>query len=141
MAAVARYLIDKSALARGGNPIVADVLDPLLEAGLLAICGVVELEMLYSARNAQDHQQMRFELECGFEWLPTNDQDFRRAAEIQGLLAAKATHRAVSLADLLIAAVAERHKVAVLHYDADFDLVAQHTTQPTHWIVPRGSLA
>jgi predicted nucleic acid-binding protein len=141
MAAVARYLIDKSALARGGNPVVADILGPLLEAGLLAICGVVELEMLYSARNAQDHQQMRFELECGFEWLPTDDQDFRRAAEVQGLLAAKATHRAVSLADLLIAAVAERHRVTLLHYDADFDLIAKSTTQPTRWIVPRASVS
>jgi len=140
MAAVARYLVDKSALARSGNPIVARVLEPLLEAGLLAICGVVELEMLYSARNATDHEQMRFELESAFEWLPTEDTDFRRAAEIQGLLATKAAHRAVSIADLLIAAVAERNRLPVLHYEADFDLVTTHTSHPTHWIVPRGTI-
>lgn len=140
MAAVARYLVDKSALARGGNPQVAEVLTPLVKGGLLAICGVVELEMLYSARNAQDHHQMRFELESGFEWLTTEEDDFRRAVEVQSMLAATANHRAVSVADLLIAAVAERHRLPVLHYEADFDLVARHTTQPTRWILPRGSV-
>ncbi|TDO44674.1 hypothetical protein EV643_115176 [Kribbella sp. VKM Ac-2527] len=140
MAGVVRYLVDKSALARSGNPAVAKILEPLLESGALAICGVIELEMLYSGRNGVDHQQMRFELETAFRRLPTEDTDFRRAAEVQGLLAARATHRAVSLADLLIAAVAERHQLPVLHYDADFDLVASHTTQPTHWILPRGTI-
>lgn len=141
MAAVARYLVDKSALWRAGNPAVAEVLAPMLEAGLVAICGVVELEMLYSARNGKDHRQMRFELRTGFERIPTIDDDFRRAAEVQGLLAAKGTHRAVSLPDLLIAAVAERHRLQVLHYDGDFDLISGHTRQPTRWIVRRGSVA
>jgi len=27
-----------------------------------------------------------------------------------------------------------------LHYDADFDLIAGVTGQPTEWIVPRGSV-
>ena len=96
--------------------------------------------MLYSARNADSHQQMRYELESGFERLTTEDDDFRRAVEVQALLAAEANHRAAAIPDLLIAAVAERHQVAVLHYDADFDLIARHTAQPTRWIVPRGTL-
>ena len=138
--AVARYLVDKSALARAGSPPVREILAPLLERGLLAIFGVIELEMLYSARNADSHQQMRYELESGFERLTTEDDDFRRAVEVQALLAAEANHRAAAIPDLLIAAVAERHQVAVLHYDADFDLIARHTAQPTRWIVPRGTL-
>lgn len=139
MAAVARYLADKSALARARHPAVAGILDPLLQASLLAVCGIVELEVLYSARNGTNHQQMRSELETGFEWLHTEDVDFRRAVEVQGLLATTAQHRAVSLADLLIAAVAERHRVTVLHYDNDFDLIAAVTGQATRWVVPRGS--
>jgi hypothetical protein len=140
MAGVVRYLIDKSALARAGRPSVERKLTPLLERGLLAICGIVELEMLYSARNGGDHGQMRYELETGLTWLRTEDEDFRRATEIQGLLAAKANHRAVSIPDLLIASVAERHRVTILHYHAEFDLIAKHTAQPTRWIVPRGSI-
>jgi predicted nucleic acid-binding protein len=138
--AVARFLVDKSALARAGSPPVLQVLAPLLERGLLAICGVIELEMLYSARNGDAHQQMRYELESGLQWLATEDADFRRAIEVQGLLAAKANHRAASIPDLLIAAVAERHRVTLVHYDADFDLIARHTAQPTRWVVPRGTL-
>ena len=140
MAAVARYLVDRSALARAADPTVAEVLAPMLEAGVLALCGVVELEVLYSARNGRDHRQMRSELESGFEWLSTTDEDFQRAAEVQGLLATKGSHRAVSIADLLIAAVAERHRLPVLHYDGDFDLISDHTAQPVHWVVPRGSV-
>jgi hypothetical protein len=28
----------------------------------------------------------------------------------------------------------------VLHYDADFDLIAEVTGQPSEWIVPRGTI-
>jgi len=28
----------------------------------------------------------------------------------------------------------------VLHYDADYDLIAQITGQPVRWLAPRGSL-
>ena len=49
--------------------------------------------------------------------------------------------RTVPLPDLLVAAVAERHRLTVLHYDGDFDLISALTNQPTEWVVPRGSLA
>lgn len=49
--------------------------------------------------------------------------------------------RTVPLPELLIAAVAETNAVAVLHYDADYDRIAEITSQPTYWVVPRGSVA
>jgi hypothetical protein len=36
--------------------------------------------------------------------------------------------------------VAQRHRAAVLHYDADYDAVAEVTGQPTRWLVDRGTL-
>ncbi|MBV9026109.1 MAG: PIN domain-containing protein, partial [Streptomycetaceae bacterium] len=48
-------------------------------------------------------------------------------------------HRALSMADLLIAATAERHQATVLHYDGDFDMIASITGQPTQWVVPPGT--
>jgi len=48
--------------------------------------------------------------------------------------------RAVGLPDLLIAAVAEREHVTVLHYDGDYELIAHVTAQPVKWVVPRGTL-
>ena len=79
---------------------------------------------------------MQEELGATYERLDTDEHDFLRAREIQAELAEHGQHRAVSLPDLLIAAVAERHRVAVLH----FDLIAEITGQPTKWVVPRGSV-
>ena len=42
------------------------------------------------------------------------------------------------MADLLVAASAEAAGLPVLHYDADFDLIAEVTGQPMQWVVPRG---
>lgn len=138
--AVARYLLDKSALARGHLPEVAAVVEPLLHGGLLALCGISHLELLYSARDGADYVRARADLNSLYEWLATEDLDLRRALEVQELLARSGQHRGVTLPDLLIAAVAERHRIAVLHYDADFDLIAEQTAQPTQWILPRGSI-
>ena len=44
-------------------------------------------------------------------------------------------HRALSLVDALVAAVAESRSLTVLHYDADFELVSRITGQPTQWVV------
>jgi predicted nucleic acid-binding protein len=55
-------------------------------------------------------------------------------------LVRRGQHRAVSIPDLLVAAVAEVDQLTVLHYDAGFDLVAGITGQPVSWVVPRGSI-
>jgi hypothetical protein len=48
--------------------------------------------------------------------------------------------RSVPLPDLLIAAVAERNRVTIVHYDADYDSIASITGQPTQWVVEQGSV-
>jgi predicted nucleic acid-binding protein len=138
--AVADYLVDKSAIARDHLRDVAAKVEELRLAGRLALCGMVELELLYSARNGTRHRDMEADLDITYERLYTEEEDFVRAREVQRELADTGRHRAVSLPDLLIAAVAERHRVTVLHYDADFDLIAEVTGQPTRWVVPKGSL-
>ena len=45
------------------------------------------------------------------------------------------------IGSLLVAACAESAGLAVLHYDADFERSAARTGQPTHWVVPRGSVS
>jgi len=138
--AIARYLVDKSALARWERPPMRAVLAPLIEHGLVVTCGIVELEMLYSARDKADYRTIKADRRAAYEWLPTEDVDLRRALEVQEALASRGQLRAVSLPDLLIAAVAERHRVCVLHYDADYELLADVTRQQTRWAVPQGSL-
>ncbi len=135
-----RYLADKSALARLRHPSVSAVLAPLMLAGEVATCGVIELEVLYSARSYQDLIQTRATRSLAFPMIAMGQVDFDRAADIMAELARHGHHRAVSLPGLLIAAMAERSGLTVLHYDADYDLIAAVTGQPVQWVVPRGSV-
>ncbi len=72
----------------------------------------------------------------------TMDQPvFDRAVEVQDTLAARSQQRGVKIADLLIAAAAEAARLVVLHYDHDFDFIADITGQPSEWIVPAGTVS
>jgi predicted nucleic acid-binding protein len=140
VAAVARYLADTSALARLRRRPVAAVLGPMVEAGLVATCGVIEFELGWATRSGEEFDELRADRDAGYEWLPTHDEDWRRALDVQGTLWRRGQVRAVGFPDLLIAAVAERERVTVLHYDSDYELIARVTGQPMAWIVPRGDV-
>ncbi len=140
MAAVASHLADTSALARLRRPEVAAVLGPLIEAGLVATCGVIEFELGWATRTSAEFDQLRADRDSGYEWLATHDEDWRRVLEVQAMLWRGGQIRAVGFPDLMIAAVAERERVTVLHYDADYDLIAQVTGQLTQWVAPRGTI-
>jgi predicted nucleic acid-binding protein len=133
-----RHLIDKSALARYPKPAVRAVVEPLHNAGLLAVCAAVEMEVLHSARSKADAERIRDGMR-GFDWLPMPDEVWERALDVQLLLVGAGNRRALSMADLVIAATAERHGATVLHYDGDFDMIAAVTAQPVRWVVPAGS--
>jgi predicted nucleic acid-binding protein len=53
-----------------------------------------------------------------------------RAVEVQLLLAEQGQHRAPSIPDVIIAAIAELAGLTVLHVDKDFELIAALTGQP-----------
>jgi predicted nucleic acid-binding protein len=133
------YLVDKSAFARARQSAVATALNPLFASGRIGTCGVLELEVLFSARNHADFVRTRARL-AGFIHFDVVQGDFDRALEVMELLARRGQHRAAGLSDLVLAAVAERHGATLLHYDADFDLIAAVTGQPAEWVVPRGSV-
>jgi predicted nucleic acid-binding protein len=60
---------------------------------------------------------------------------------VQARLAERSQHRAVPLPDLIVAACAESAGLTVLHYDVDYDRIAEVTGQPTRWVLSRGSVA
>src|SRR6516164_3155494 len=129
MAAVARCLADTSALARLHHPHVAVVLAPLIESGVVATCGVIEFELGWATRSSAEFDQVRADRDTGYEWLATHDEDWRRALDVQAAMWRSGRMRAVGFPDLLVAAVAERERVTVLHYDADSDLNTHITMQ------------
>lgn len=138
-AAVATHIVDTSAQARFLQPTVRERLSALLEAGVLATCTVLDLELLRSARSRSEYDAHRVERELFYERLPLEQPVFNRAIEVQQRLAEGGQHRTVPVADLVIASVAELHDLTLLHYDADFDRIAKITSQSVEWIVPRGS--
>lgn len=135
----ARYLVDKSALARMPHAAVYARLGPVIEAGEAATCAIIDLEVLFSARNAEEHERIRVRRELAYIRVPLDEGVFRRAIEVQALLAERAQHR-LPIPDLIIAAAAESAALTVLHYDADFDRIARVTGQPVEWVVPQGTV-
>src|SRR5260370_10842627 len=103
MAAVARYLADSSALARLRHPGVAAVLAPLIESGVVATCGVIELELGWATRSSAEFDQVRADRDVGYEWLATHDEDWRRALDVQAALWRGGRITAGCPPDLLIA--------------------------------------
>jgi predicted nucleic acid-binding protein len=138
---VATFLADKSALTRRDTrPEVREALEPLLLGGEVATCGIVDLELLYSATSRATYRALAEALR-GMPRVAIEESCIRRALEVQSMLAERSQHRAVPLPDLLVAACAEQAGLAVLHYDADFERIAGLTGQPAQWIVPRDSVA
>lgn len=135
------YLVDKSALARvPRHAVVLAALEALDDAGVLATSPVVELEIGFSARNLAAFDSIEADRRALYRELSLNPSITDRAREVQRELVRRGHHRAVGVADLLIAATAEFHQAVVVHYDGDFDLVAEATGQPVKWIVPAGSV-
>jgi len=138
MAVTPFYLAATSALARLGHQDVADRVGPLLVDGLLATCPIIDLELLYSAQSLHDYESIRSERSALASY-PITEHVTDRAMAVQHVLAKQGKHR-LPLQDLLIAAVAEVNDLAVLHYDADYDRIAEATGQPAVWVVPRGTV-
>lgn len=140
MALIARYLIDTSAAARMPNPVVNGRLGPLISGGVVATCATLDAEALYSARSPGEYEQLRADRGTAFEYLPTEDETWQHAFTAQRELARTGRHRAVGIADLLTAVLAHRHRLTLVHYDADFDIAAEVLDFDHRWIVPRGTL-
>lgn len=133
-----QFLADTSVFARLVKPSVAAAFAPLAAEGRVALCAPVAFELGYSARNHDDYLALADRL-VAFTSVSVNEADHRRSLHVQAALSARGQHRALSLVDALIASVAEARSLTVLHYDADFELVAAVTGQEQRWIVPPGT--
>jgi predicted nucleic acid-binding protein len=131
---VADYLIDTSALARVLLRQTTTDWDDRIGAGLVAICDITELEVLHSARSAEDRARLQAALDAHYVWCPMPDGIYRRSRVVQEQLTAKGEHRSAGPADLLVAATAEEAGLTLLHYDRDFDTIALTTGQPVRAI-------
>jgi len=132
------FLLDTSVLKRLGQSEVRAVVEPLAAGGRLGRPSICDLEVGYSARNADEWDRLVEALDA-FERVETTAAHIHRALQVQRLLAQR-SQRGRKIPDLLVAAAAEQLDVSVLHYDADFDVVASVTGQRCQWVVPAGSV-
>jgi len=132
------HLLDTSVISRLAEPSVRAVVDPLTEAGQLGRAGITDLEVGYGSRHAREWDQDMEALSV-FKPVETTADHIQRARQVQRLLASR-SQRGRKIPDLLIAAAAEEAELIVLHYDADFDLIAKATGQRCQWVVPAGSI-
>jgi predicted nucleic acid-binding protein len=131
------FLLDKSAheLARR-DPDARRTFETMAVTGVLATCVVVELEILYSARNGADHRRLKTYLRNQCVWLETSDDTLIAAVDLQEAMLAAGLHRK-PLPDLIIASVARAHGAVLVHHDRDFDDIATVASDlRTRWIVP-----
>ena len=138
-------LLDNSAWSRvvaGGLPTDrAEAVAGWLEQRQLAICLPFLLEAGYSARASADYQEMMDEFDLLFPRIEITVPMEEQALLAQRELAVRGHHRLAPI-DVMIAACAHETGAGVLHYDRDYDLIAEKTDLAfaSVWAAPRGSL-
>ena len=136
MALATRWIIDTSAYARLTRSPDAGLWLDRIERGLVSVTTVTLLELGFAARSVTDWRGLMGKTPITrllIETLTPAAED--RAVEVQGLLAERGHHRAAKIPDLLVAAIAERAGLSVLHVDKDFDLIAEVTHQHVERLV------
>jgi predicted nucleic acid-binding protein len=137
-------VIDTSAWARFGHPSLpqtrAEEIAEAVERGQLVVSLPFLLEAGYSARDARTHRELLEEL-LALPQVGIDEEVERRARAAQSALADVGHHR-IPPVDLMIAALADRHGLGLLHYDADYELLLEHTNLhfESVWLSERGSL-
>jgi predicted nucleic acid-binding protein len=139
-------LIDNSAWARAVDGRLAGPprkrFDAALTASELWTCPPTLLEMLYSAQDESGFTLTRGRLGALMHAPFTPDAGALALTAQAELAAAPGISHRVKPVDLLIAAVAAGAELGVLHYDGDYDTIAEHTSLafPSVWVAPRGSI-
>jgi predicted nucleic acid-binding protein len=105
-------------------------------------CPPALLEMRYSARDSDGFALTAKRLDA-LPHAPLTAEAAATALTAQAELAAKpgVSHR-VKPINLLIASIATIEDLGVLHYDQDYDIIAEHTSLSfsSVWVAPRGEL-
>lgn len=121
-------------------PELAEWFNAAVEAGLVLVCDLVILELTRLAPNEKRAREVAGRL-ASFEALPMSGGLWGHARRTQLALAVSGDHRRVPPADLLLAAAAEEAGVALVHYDRDYERIAEISELQHEWLVPDGILA
>jgi len=123
------YLLDTSGLVRLlREPELQSAWYDAIDAGAIASCSVQRTEFLYSARNGREYDEIAEMFTDLYPDVSVPKNAGRWISAVQHRMAQAGEHRSASAVDLLIAATAAHHGLAVLHDDADYRAIARHAT-------------
>lgn len=137
-------LLDNSAwsrLLRGAVPRDrASAIAAWMSRGEIAVSLPFLLEAGYSARSGADRRTMMAKLDQ-LPRIAIDKEVERLVLRAQRELAEVGHHRLAPI-DVMIAACAHRADAGVLHYDGDYDILAEHTSLlfDNEWLAPPGTL-
>ncbi len=120
-------------------PNLASWFNAQVAAGRVLVCDLVILELVRLTPDETRAREVTDRLAV-FESLPMPSALWARARELQLSLAASGDHRRVPPVDLLIGSAAELAGVPLLHYDRDYERIAQVSALEHRWLLPDGAL-
>jgi predicted nucleic acid-binding protein len=126
------YLLDTSGIVRLlKDPGLQDAWYEAIDAESIGSCYPQRTEFLYSARNASEYEEITEMFSDLYPDVSVPKNAGRWIAAVQRQMARAGQHRSASAVDLIIAATAAHHGLAILHDDADYRTVARHTSDLT----------
>jgi predicted nucleic acid-binding protein len=140
---VSRYLVDNSVLQRlpRSPDVQAAIADILGAEHELCCCALTLDEFAFSARSSDEHAEGSRRLRTSFLYLPSSPLTDQIVINIRSALWHAGKGRAAGVVDVAIAAAAVSSDASVLHYDSDFDHIADVFPQfRAKWVVTRGSI-
>lgn len=133
-------VVDTSAWSRAHRPEVRALWTEALLADRLRLSPAARLEILLAARDGSTFDELAEELSAA-RTAPLTPSVIRTAEEAMRALAHRSAgaHR-LPIIDYLLAAAAQETGAAVLHYDRDYDTLAEVMAFESIWLAPAGSL-
>lgn len=123
------YLLDTSGLVRLlRDAKLQGAWYDAIDAGAIASCYVQRAEFLYSARNGREYDEIAEMFTDLYPDAAVPKNAGRWISAVQHRMAKTGEHRSASAVDLVIAATAAHHGLAVLHDDADYRAIARHAS-------------
>ncbi len=125
------YLIDTSVWIevfpprrRSVSATLVERVEGLMASNRAALTGVIRFELLDGTRGDVEFTRLEAALD-GLPLIPTGEDSWNEAARLS--LQLRGAGLTIPAPDLLIAAIALRSGVPVLHRDRHFDMIAAHT--------------
>jgi len=133
-------VVDTSAWSRAGRPEIRQDWQKAVNADRLRISPAARLEILRTPRSGTQFDELAEELSA-LRAAPLTPGIIRTAEDAMRTLAHRSSGaQRLPLVDYLLGATAEHTVSAVLHYDHDFDTLAEIMSFESIWLAPRGSL-